>query len=199
LRWSQSRLLAKTAIDEFGHLDIWVNNAGGNDTREVRPPTDVSDADFEAMLDLNLMIPFSAARAAAARMNSGGVIVNVASCAGMRAAPNQGLRRSEGRSAQPGPDQWLPNSPTVASASTRYPGMMPTEAFFRVLQFSEAALSRLGSTVPLGRLGTPEDMAAAVLYLASPAADWVTGQNLLVADGSDEADRSSTGKRAPFG
>ena len=65
------------------------------------------------------------------------------------------------------------------------PGMVPTEAFFRVLQFSEADLPRLGSAVPLGRLGTPGDMAAAALYLAFPAAGWVTGQNLLVGGGRD--------------
>ena len=46
-------------------------------------------------------------------------------------------------------------------------------------------LLRLASTVPLGRLGTPEDIAAAVLYLASPAAAWVTGQNILVSGGRE--------------
>lgn len=178
--------LAQAAIDEFGCLDIWVNNAGGSDTPGVRPLTDVGDADFETMLDLNLVIPFSASRAAAARMNSGGVIINVASGAGMRAAPNQGAYGA----AKAG---LLNLTQTMAAELAGHgirvnavsPGMVPTEAFFRVLQFSEADLPRLGSTVPLGRLGTPEDMAAAVFYLASPAAGWVTGQNLLVGGGRD--------------
>jgi NAD(P)-dependent dehydrogenase (short-subunit alcohol dehydrogenase family) len=65
------------------------------------------------------------------------------------------------------------------------PGPVPTEAFLRVLDFTEPDLLRLATTVPLGRLGTPEDIAAAVLYLASPAAAWVTGQNLLVSGGRD--------------
>ncbi len=45
--------------------------------------------------------------------------------------------------------------------------------------------ARVAGTVPLGRLGTPEDIAAAVLYLASPAASWVTGQNILVSGGRE--------------
>ena len=44
-------------------------------------------------------------------------------------------------------------------------------------------LQELEATIPLGRLGQPDDIAAAVLYLASPAASWVTGQNILVAGG----------------
>jgi NAD(P)-dependent dehydrogenase (short-subunit alcohol dehydrogenase family) len=65
------------------------------------------------------------------------------------------------------------------------PGPVPTEAFMHVLDFSESELPRLASTVPLGRLGTPEDIAAAVLYFCSPAASWVTGQNLLVSGGRE--------------
>ncbi len=63
--------------------------------------------------------------------------------------------------------------------------LVPTDAFMRVLDFTEPDLLRLASTVPLGRLGAPEDIAAAVLYLASPAAAWVTGQNILVSGGRE--------------
>ena len=50
---------------------------------------------------------------------------------------------------------------------------------------TEDDLPRLAATVPLGRMGTPDDMAAAVLYLAAPASSWVTGQNLLVGGGRE--------------
>jgi NAD(P)-dependent dehydrogenase (short-subunit alcohol dehydrogenase family) len=63
--------------------------------------------------------------------------------------------------------------------------MVPTESFYRVLQFTDADMPKLAATVPLGRMGTPEDMAAGVLYLASPAAGWVTGQNILIGGGRD--------------
>jgi hypothetical protein len=65
------------------------------------------------------------------------------------------------------------------------PGMVPTETFFSALKLTEADLPRLIATVPLGRMGTPEDIAAAVLYLAAPASSWVTGQNLLVGGGRE--------------
>jgi NAD(P)-dependent dehydrogenase (short-subunit alcohol dehydrogenase family) len=65
------------------------------------------------------------------------------------------------------------------------PGMVPTDSFYDVLQFTADDLPKLVDTVPLGRMGTPQDMAAAVLYLASPAASWVTGQNLLIGGGRD--------------
>ena len=65
------------------------------------------------------------------------------------------------------------------------PGPVPTEAFRRVLDFTDAQLTALATTVPLGRLGTPDDIAAAVLYFSSPAAGWVTGQNLLVSGGRE--------------
>jgi NAD(P)-dependent dehydrogenase (short-subunit alcohol dehydrogenase family) len=65
------------------------------------------------------------------------------------------------------------------------PGMVPTESFYRVLQFTDADMPKLAATVPLGRMGTPEDMAAGVLYLASPASGWVTGQNILIGGGRD--------------
>jgi NAD(P)-dependent dehydrogenase (short-subunit alcohol dehydrogenase family) len=46
-------------------------------------------------------------------------------------------------------------------------------------------MPKLAATVPLGRMGTPEDMAAGVLYLASPASGWVTGQNIIIGGGRD--------------
>ncbi len=78
------------------------------------------------------------------------------------------------------------------------PGMVPTDSFFSVLEFTADDLPRLAATVPLGRMGTPEDIAAAVLYLASPASSWVTGQNLLVRGGR-EGGRSVEHRAGPSG
>ncbi len=63
------------------------------------------------------------------------------------------------------------------------PGPVVTEAFHQVLGVDTDAETEIAATVPLGFLGTPDDIAAAVVYLASPAARWVTGRNILVAGG----------------
>jgi NAD(P)-dependent dehydrogenase (short-subunit alcohol dehydrogenase family) len=77
--------------------------------------------------------------------------------------------------------------------NTVSPGPVATEAFIDVLGVSDQ-LTALTSTIPLGRMGTIDDIGAAVLYLASPAASWVTGQNLLVAGGRTERSYQYGGK-----
>lgn len=181
-----SEALADAAMGAFGRLDVWVNNAGGADEKTVMPLTATPDATFRSMLETNLVVAFQGAKAAAVRMTSGGSIVNLASGAGMRAAPNTGAYGA----AKAGvlnltatlAAELAPRGIRVNAVS---PGPVPTEAFRQVLDFSDDDLARLATTVPLGRLGTPEDIAAAVLYLASPAASWVTGQNLLVSGGRE--------------
>ncbi len=178
--------LAQAALDEFGRLDVWVNNAGGTDDRGTRPLTDTTDAQLRDMLELNLIAAHAGAREAARRMTRGGAIVNVASGAGMRAAPNTGAYAASKAAL-------LNLTFTMAAELARHgirvnaisPGMVPTDSFYDVLQFSTDDLPKLIDTVPLGRMGTPEDMAAGVLYLASPAASWVTGQNLLIGGGRE--------------
>jgi NAD(P)-dependent dehydrogenase (short-subunit alcohol dehydrogenase family) len=181
-----SERLAQAATDELGPIGVWVNNAGASDTKTVQPLADTSDGTFRSMLELNLIVAFQGARAAAVRLGPGGAIVNIASGAGMRAAPNTG---AYGAAKAAMLNLTMTMAAELAPRGIRVnavsPGPVPTEAFMRVLDFTEPDLARLAATVPLGRLGTPEDIAAAVLYLASPAAAWVTGQNILVSGGRD--------------
>ncbi|MFA9565989.1 MAG: SDR family NAD(P)-dependent oxidoreductase, partial [Acidimicrobiales bacterium] len=67
--------------------------------------------------------------------------------------------------------------------NTVAPGPVVTEAFRETLSDDADKLTQIAASVPLGRTGTPDDIAAAVVYLASDAASWVTGQLLLVAGG----------------
>ena len=181
-----SEELAQAATDALGPIGVWVNNAGGSDSKTVQPLASTSDDTFRSVLELNLVVAFQGARAAAARMQPGGSIVNIASGAGMRPAPNTGAYAAAKAGVL---NLTLTMAAELASRGIRVnavsPGPVPTEAFMRVLDFTEPDLLRLASTVPLGRLGTPEDIAAAVLYLASPAAAWVTGQNILVSGGRE--------------
>jgi 7-alpha-hydroxysteroid dehydrogenase len=179
-------MLAERTMAEFGRLDIWVNNAGGTDDAHVKPMTEVSDDELRDMLELNLIAAAACSREAARRMGEGGSIVNVSSGAGMRAAPNTAAYAASKAAllnlTQTMAAELAPHGIRVNAIS---PGMVPTDSFHRVLSFTEDDHAALARTVPLGRLGTPEDMAAAVVYFASPASGWVTGQNLLIGGGRD--------------
>ena len=198
LRGDTSERLASQAIAEFGRLDIWVNNVGGNDEKDTRELVDTSDDHFRDQLELNLTTAFQGAKAAAARLPEGGVIINIASGAGMRGSPRTGpyaaakagmLNLTETLAAELAPKRIRVNAVS--------PGPVPTEAFVDMLEAPER-LEAYAQAVPLGRFGTPEDIAAAVVYLASPAASWVTGQNILVAGGRTHRTLAyGTGSRDP--
>ena len=178
-----SEELADRTVAELGRLDVWVNNVGGSDEKTVRELSETPDDVFRSQLELNLTTAFQGAKAAATRMGPGGVIVNIASGAGTRGSPRTGpyaaakagmLNMTETLALELGPRGIRVNAVS--------PGPVITEAFLEVLGIGDR-LDELERTIPLGRLGTPDDIAAAVVYLASPAASWVTGQNILVAGG----------------
>jgi 7-alpha-hydroxysteroid dehydrogenase len=178
-----SETIAERTLATFGRLDIWVNNVGGSDEKTVRELIDTPDDIFRSQLELNLTSAFQGAKAAAQRMTDGGVIVNIASGAGTRGSPRTGPYAA----AKAG---MINLSQTLAlelaergiRVNTVSPGPVPTEAYDEVLGISDQ-YEALARTIPLGRLGTPDDIAAAVLYLASPASSWVTGEHVLVAGG----------------
>ena len=171
------------AIDEFGRLDIWVNNVGGSDDKTVRELIDTPDDVFRNQLELNLTTVFQGSKAAARRMTDGGVIVNISSGAGTRGSPRTGpyaaAKAGVNNLTQTLALELAPRGIRVNAVS---PGPVVTEAFREVLGVTDK-LDGLARTIPLGRTGTPDDIAAAVLYFASPAASWVTGEHLLVAGG----------------
>ncbi len=181
-----SEALADATMSEFGRLDVWVSNVGGSDEKTVRELVDTPDDVWRAQLELNLTTAFQGAKAAARHMRRGGCIVNIASGAGMRGSPRTGpyaaakagmLNLTQTLALELGPRGIRVNAVS--------PGPVATEAFREVLGVADR-LDAIAATIPLGRVGTPDDIAAAVVYLASPAADWVTGQNLLVAGGRTE-------------
>lgn len=175
--------LAQLAVDQFGRLDVWVNNVGGSNEKRTWALVDTPDEIFRSQLEFNLTTAFQGCKAAAARMPDGGAIINISSGAGMRGSPFTGpyaaakagmLNMTETLSIELGPRKIRCNAVS--------PGPVVTEAFHQVLG-TEGAEEAIAATVPLGFLGTPDDIAAAVVYLASPAARWVTGRNILCAGG----------------
>jgi NAD(P)-dependent dehydrogenase (short-subunit alcohol dehydrogenase family) len=178
-----SETVAQQAIDTFGRLDIWVNNVGGSDEKTVRELIDTPDDIFRSQLELNLTTAFQGCKAAAQRMTNGGAIVNIASGAGTRGSPRTGpYAAAKAGMINLTQTLALELAPRGIRVNAVSPGPVVTEAFRQVLGVSDR-LDQLARTIPLGRTGTPDDIAAAVLYLASPAAAWITGENLLVAGG----------------
>jgi NAD(P)-dependent dehydrogenase (short-subunit alcohol dehydrogenase family) len=137
---------------------------------------------FRAQLELNLTSAFQGAKAAAKRMRPGGSIVNISSGAGMRGSPYTGPYAA----AKAGMNNLsetlaLELAPDIR-VNTVAPGPVATEAFSEVLN-TDGQHDSIAATIPLGRIGRPDDIAGAVLYLVSDAASWVTGQLILVAGG----------------
>jgi NAD(P)-dependent dehydrogenase (short-subunit alcohol dehydrogenase family) len=174
--------LADAAVETFGHLDVWVNNAGGSSVQS--PLLELPESDWDACLALNLTSVWRASVVAAARMSEGGSIINVTSPAATRAVRGSGHYSA----AKAGVNALTLTMSVELAPRIRVngiaPGFVPTEVVMTALHTDEAALAKMADKiVPLKRLGTPDDMASAAIYLASDAGSWVTGQTITVAGG----------------
>lgn len=179
--------LAERAKREMGKVTLWVSNAGGADDRTPRHLADMPDRQWDYQLDLNLRAVFTGARAAARVLEEGGSIINISSGAALKPSPNNGPYAV----AKAGVDSLTRTlSSELAARGIRVngvaPGPVPTEVFLEFFGATEDDVPSLGKKlgIPLGRLGTPDDVANAVVFLASDAASWVTGQTLLVNGGN---------------
>jgi NAD(P)-dependent dehydrogenase (short-subunit alcohol dehydrogenase family) len=170
-------------VSELGRLDILVNNAGVNIPQGI---FDVDEKSWDAVLDTNLKGGFFAAQAAARHMverSEGGRIVNVGSQAGV-----VGIEERSAYCASKGGVSLLTKvlaielAPFGITANTVAPTFVATELARSTLEDPERR-ERVLSRIPLGRVGEVEDVSAAVVYLASPAAAMVTGHTLLVDGG----------------
>lgn len=178
-----SETIAERTMAEFGRLDVWVNNVGGSDEKVTRVLIDTPDDIFRSQLELNLTTAFQGAKAAAAHMESGGAIINISSGAGMRGSPYTGPYAA----AKAGMNNMTETLALELAPKIRVnaiaPGPVVTEAYEEVLGVDVERQALVAQGIPLQRLGNPDDIAAAVVYFASPAASWVTGQLLLIAGG----------------
>jgi NAD(P)-dependent dehydrogenase (short-subunit alcohol dehydrogenase family) len=190
-----SEVLADRAMERFGRIDVWVNNVGGSDEKTTRLLIDTPDEVFRAQLELNLTSAFQGCKAAAARMQPGGSIVNISSGAGMRGSPLTGPYAAAKAGLNNLSETLALELAPHIRVNTVAPGPVATEAFEQVLN-TGGKLEAIAATIPLGRIGTPDDIAAAVLYLASDAASWVTGQLLLVGGGRTHRTYSYTPREA---
>jgi len=174
--------LADAAISEFGGLDIWVNNAGGSTVRS--PLVKLDAADWDNCLSLNLTAVWAASVIANERLNDGGSIINITSPAATRAVLGSGHYSA----AKAGVNALTLTMAMELAPRIRVngvaPGMVPTEVMMTALDMDVPSLEQVAEKrTPMKRLGTPDDIASAALYLASDAGGWVTGQIITVSGG----------------
>jgi 3-oxoacyl-[acyl-carrier protein] reductase len=172
--------LIEAAERAAGPLAILVNNAGM--TRDMLALR-MRDEDWQAVLDVDLSAPFRLARAALRGMlrRRAGRIINISSIVGATGNPGQ-ANYAAAKAGLVGMTKALAQE--VASRGITVnavaPGFIATPMTDKL---SEQQRTKLADAIPLGRLGQPDDVAAAVAYLASDEAAWVTGATLHVNGG----------------
>ena len=188
MQMDQVQALAEKAFKEMGKLTCWVSNAGGADDRVPRTFLDMPERQWDFQLNLNLKAVWSGAQAAARIMkdNGGGTIINISSSAAGNASPFNGpyavAKSGVNNLTQTLASELAPLNIRVNGVS---PGPIPTEVFMEFLKLKPEEIPSLGKRfqIPLGRVGTPEDISPAVVFLASDASRWMTGQTIVIRGG----------------
>ncbi|MCZ6725735.1 MAG: 3-oxoacyl-ACP reductase FabG [Acidobacteria bacterium] len=179
-RGSEVDRLVSTVTEKHGRVDILVNNAGSYPSS---PLLDMTEEEWDAVVDANLKSVHLCTQRVAGVMveHDGGAIVNVASVEGVTPAPLHAHYTSAKAAVlmhtRAAAQELGPKGIRVNAVS---PGLIWREGLEEAWP---EGVARWRDTVPLGRLGRPEDVAEACLFLVSPAAAWITGVNLPVDGG----------------
>jgi len=175
--------MVKAAVEQFGSLEILVNNAG---IASLSPSVDMSLEEWKKVIDVNLTGVFLCARTAAREMikKNYGKIVNIASIYGavgdvFHAAPYYASKGAVINLTRAFAIEWAQYKINVNAIA---PGFFPSEMTEQVFK-DENALKHILSRTPLGRTGEPSDLKTVLLYLSSPASNYVTGQTIFVDGG----------------
>lgn len=182
----QVRRMVSATIEAFGRLDVLVNNAGFGVAADV---VETTEADLDRILDVNVKGVFFGCQEAIPAMlqGGGGIIVNVSSVAALAA-----VERRAAYIASKGAVLALTRSIAIdfmgrgIRCNCIAPGTVDSPWIGRIVDGQPdpvAARQKMVERQPLGRLGRPEEIARAVLYLASPEADFVHGTCLVIDGG----------------
>jgi NAD(P)-dependent dehydrogenase (short-subunit alcohol dehydrogenase family) len=181
------RNLVALTLEAFGRVDVAVNNAATNP--HFGPILTADEGQWLKILDTNLLGAVRLCQAVVPQMQQqgGGKIINMASVAGLRPSPGMGLygigkaaliQLTRQLALELGPDNIQVNAIAPGIIETRF-----SQVLWQTPQISEPVLAHM----PLGKFGQPEDVAGLALYLASPAADYVTGAVFSVDGGMEIA------------
>lgn len=179
---AEAKRVVKDTLDHFGQLDILLNAAG---TQIRKPIPDVTDQDFDYLMNVNLKAIYFLSQSAAEAMakKHKGKIINITSLASFIGLSNISIY-----GASKGGVASLTRQFAVEFAKNNIqvngigPGYFITELTASLFKDPDRSKWVLGR-IPMGRTGTAEDLKGAVVFLASPAADYITGQILNVDGG----------------
>jgi 3-oxoacyl-[acyl-carrier protein] reductase len=175
------RLFAETR-KAFGPIDILVNNAG---LYEFAPIEEVTVEHFRKQFDLNVLGLLLATQAAVKHFSpNGGSIINISSIVSTMGVPNATVY-SGTKGAVDAITRSLAKElgPRGIRVNAINPGMVETEGF-RAAGVAESDMRKqVEAQTPLGRIGQPQDIAGAALFLASADSSWITGETLTIAGG----------------
>ena len=173
------RRLFDETVNHFGKIDILVNNAGILTFKEI---AEISDEEFDRIIDINLKSVFYMLREAATRLSDKGRIVNISSTVTRLMLPKYGAY-----AATKGAVEQLTHifakemGARGVTVNAVLPGPVNTELFRA--EKTEEDIKRMAGLAALGRIGESEDVARVVLFLASEESGWISGQNIGVNGG----------------
>ena len=177
------RKLVDSALSSYGRLDVAFNNAGTEGV--MRPITDLDEQDWARTIDVNLKGTWlSMKHEIAAMAERGGAIVNIATIAAIVGMPGATIyAASKGgiiAMSRAAAIEWAPKGLRINVVS---PGAVETDMFERFTGGDERTKAEFKAAHPLGRAASVAEIAEAVLWLASDAAAFITGHNLVVDGG----------------
>jgi NAD(P)-dependent dehydrogenase (short-subunit alcohol dehydrogenase family) len=175
-----AQAVVEAAIQEFGRVDLLINNAGKG---TAVPATRETPAQFREVIDINLNGCYWMAQACGRVMQPGSAIINIASVAALTSG---GLPQAAYSASKAGligltrdlAVQWTGRKGIRVTALA--PGLFPSEMSD---QFPDGYIETQLGRIPAARVGDPDELAAVVVFLASPAAGYITGTTLVVDGG----------------
>ncbi len=174
---------AALAIERFGRIDHVVANAG---VLRAAALTEMSDAQWQEMIEIDLTGVMRTFRAAARRMQQGGGMVALSSLAGGVFGWGQHAHYAAAKAGVPGlcRSVAVELAPRGIRCNAVIPGLIETpQSLDAVNSLGPEGLAAAARTIPLGRVGRPEDVARLVLFLAGEDASYITGQSIVVDGG----------------
>jgi NAD(P)-dependent dehydrogenase (short-subunit alcohol dehydrogenase family) len=169
------------AVERFGAVDVLVNNAATNPY--MGPSIDIDLPRYDKTWQVNLRGPLVWTQAAhrASMRERGGAVVNVASIGGLSIEPTIGIYNTTKAALIHLTKTLAAELAPAVRVNAVAPGLVKTDMARALWEPHEEAIAK---RMPLQRLGVPDDIANAVLFLASDAASWITGHTLVVDGGA---------------